>query len=231
MTIDSRLLPPNLLRKGSSKMFEFITKTWNPIRFCSHNCTYGWCHRYHLDKEPVIRENQFDKRFGKDDFVFVCDLGDLFCGGMPDNMIDLILHKLTKSQPDAKYLFMTKNPQRYYRFITELPKNAYLGCTIESNRDYPLISSAPPQSKRLHTLKTLSELGITTFIAIEPILDFDLLPFIMVINGIDPWAVAIGYDNYHHHLPEPSLTKTVNLELSIRTKVYEKTLRKAWWEK
>jgi hypothetical protein len=72
------------------------------------------------------------------------------------------------------------------------------------------------------------------FISIEPILDFDLDEFLEAIDDITPeFGVAIGYDNYNHHLPEPTLEKTMALIKGLEDagiKVYRKTLRKAWNE-
>jgi hypothetical protein len=81
-------------------------------------------------------------------------------------------------------------------------------------------------------IKTMADLGQRTFISIEPILDFDLGLFIAELRACRPWAVAVGYDNYGHKLPEPTLTKTEALirELETFTKVHRKTLRKAWFE-
>lgn len=64
-------------------------------------------------------------------------------------------------------------------------------------------------------------------LAIEPIMDFDLEPFIEAIKLVKPQFVYIGYDNYNCHLPEPSLSKTQELICQLRTitTVKIKTLR------
>ena len=71
------------------------------------------------------------------------------------------------------------------------------------------------------------------FIAIEPILDFDLDKFVKWIEEIEPFMVFVGYDNYNNRLPEPPLQKTKELirRLSEFTCVIEKTIRPAWNEK
>ena len=77
-------------------------------------------------------------------------------------------------------------------------------------------------------------LKLPLFISIEPILEFDLKWFVSNIKAVKPWAVAVGYDNYHNNLPEPELHKTERLieELEkLNIKVYRKTIKKAWWEK
>ncbi|MDW8022109.1 MAG: hypothetical protein RMI78_05735, partial [Nitrososphaerota archaeon] len=66
----------------------------------------------------------------------------------------------------------------------------------------------------------------------EPILDFDLSELVHAIRRIKPIFVYVGYDNYGHRLPEPTLEKTKQLveEISKFTDARFKTLRKAWYE-
>jgi hypothetical protein len=55
--------------------------------------------------------------------------------------------------------------------------------------------------------------------------------FFASLVAAEPRAVAIGYDNYDNKLPEPSLTKTLQLIDSLEKAgitVYRKTLREAW---
>jgi DNA repair photolyase len=139
-------------------------------------------------------------------------------------------------QPDVKFLFMTKNPKRYFDVVCEdsagTLANCTLGATVESDANYPKLSKAPPQSDRLHHMTKLSELGVKTFVSVEPILDFTP-GFETDLYRIRPWAVAVGYDNYKNYLPEPSLKRTQDLISKLRKAgitVYEKTLRKAWYE-
>ena len=44
-------------------------------------------------------------------------------------------------------------------------------------------------------------------ITIEPILNFDLIPFVQAIRRIKPKWVYIGADSKSHHLPEPQAEK------------------------
>lgn len=83
---------------------------------------------------------------------------------------------------------------------------------------------------RMFALSNQTKLPL--FISIEPILEFDY-GFTKLLRSIHSWAVAVGYDNYKHSLPEPELSKTLKLieELEKFTIVYRKTIKKAWWEK
>jgi DNA repair photolyase len=47
----------------------------------------------------------------------------------------------------------------------------------------------------------LSELGVRTFVSVEPILNFTP-EFETDLYRIRPWAVAVGYDNYNNKLPQ-----------------------------
>ena len=93
------------------------------------------------------------------------------------------------------------------------PNNCVLGCTIESDVNYPEYSKAPSQQERLYWMRRLHEEARhhDLFVSIEPILDFNLDSFVKEIANIHPWAVAIGMDNYNNKLFEPTLKKTRKL--------------------
>lgn len=70
------------------------------------------------------------------------------------------------------------------------------------------------------------------YVTIEPILDFSSVKaFADLIEKIAPDFVYVGYDNHNCRLPEPPLSKTLELigELEKFTEVRLKTLREAWW--
>ena len=228
------------MTKGN-RMFPFVTETYNPIGgVCPYNCVYCWAKdlikRYDFKKyswECYLIKDALKKRFKAGNFVFLCDMLDLFAFNIPRDIILKVL-EIARNNPDSKFLLETKNPQRYFDFLflDEFPSNVVLGATIESNLDYPKISKASLQSKRISwMIKLAGETELPLFISIEPILNFDWM-FINEIRYIKPWAVAIGYDNYANHLPEPALSKTLSLIANLEkfTKVYRKTIKNAWWE-
>jgi len=234
----------------TERMFSFINKPpQNPVwGHCSHECFYCWAQGakglvekwdMKMYRGPhTLNLKVLKRRFQKDDFIFVEDMADLFAETVLINMIGQVLNWV-KVSPDAQFLFLTKNPSRYYvvlavlsaRSFDAIPPNVVLGATIESNRNYPKISKAPRQTLRLQEMLRLTKYGISNkrFISIEPIMDFDLDSFVQLIMEIKPWAVAVGYDNYRNGLPEPPLEKTMRLiaELEKFTTVYRKTLREA----
>lgn len=222
-------------------MFPFITSTSSPVKGCSHFCQYCWfvslatgrLKRYYQNGiAPRVVQGELDRRFKKGDFVFISDMGDLFCNAVPADWIVKVCDAIRES-PEAEFLFMTKNPQRYVGIASAIPSNVVLGATIESDRDYPTLSKAPSQLDRLTAMMQLIDiLPNRRFVSIEPILDFNLDPFVEQLKNIKPWAVAIGYDNYRWKLPEPSRERANALVsgLGAFTTVYKKTIRKAWWE-
>ena len=232
------------LIKPRSRMFSIVTKCWNPVSGCLHNCRYCWARRlaetklrdkprYRRGFVPRLNRNEFNVHFRNGDFVFVADMSDLFGDFIPSEWIFRVLRYVEKF-PKTHFLFLTKNPARYSEFIDYFSENCYLGATIETNRDdlyvEHRISRAPPPSSRYRAMVELD--WDKKFISIEPILDFDLDVFVNWIREIDPLIIYVGYDNYDNRLPEPELAKTLKLigELEGFTLVLKKTIRSAYWE-
>jgi len=211
-------------------MFENITKTWNPVVGCLHNCTYCWARRlaetklkdverYRDGFVPKLVEKELSKRFHKE-YVFVSDMGDLFGEWVPPECIVKVIDAINKS-PTSNFLFLTKNPGRYREFLDFYPENLVLGATIETNRHYP-VSEAPTTVERY---KSMVELPYRNkLISIEPIMDFDMETFIQWIREIKPVLVHVGYDNYNCRLSEPQLSKTKELIENLETFTRVKTL-------
>jgi len=226
-----------------SKMFDVVTETWNPVTGCQHNCLYCWARnlvetrlrntkKYRYGFSPMIHEREFRKRFNGGT-IFVCDMGDLFGDFIPSEWILRVINHV-RMFPDTTFLFLTKNPARYFEFLNVMPSNVVLGATIETNRDDMYIehniSRAPLPSSRYKAMKELK--WRRKFVSIEPILDFDIDELVRWIYEIRPCIVYIGYDNYNNRLTEPPLDKTLELidRLSRFTEVKRKTIRKAWYE-
>jgi len=231
-------------RSNGRKMFNVVTKTWNPVTGCLHNCSYCWAkdlattklknsNRYKKGFCPHLNKEEFRGRFAKGDFIFVSDMGDLFGDFIPDEWISEVIEH-TKRFPQTYFLFLTKNPSKYEEFLDNMPMNAILGTTIETNRDKEYVenavSGAPLPSARYTAMKRLE--WDKKFISIEPILDFDFDVFLKWTEEISPFMVYVGYDNYFKRLPEPPLSKTTKFveELSKLTLVVKKSIRPAWFE-
>ena len=214
-----------------SKMFSWITKTWNPIcGECPHHCRGCWAaelaKRYSMTKyqgEPRIDEKQINRKFKKGDFVFVQDMSDLFAETVPRYVILRVLFQIAKS-PDAQFLLLTKNPKRYNGL--PIPDNCVCGATIETDMEYDL-TDAPMRTTRIRSMVALKHKH--KMVSIEPIRKFTS-NFFPSLSFIEPEFVAVGYDNYNNGFDEPRLEIT---EILIRQfeayhiKVYRKTLREA----
>ena len=214
-------------------MFDNITKTWNPVVGCLHNCVYCWARRlaetklkdverYRDGFVPTLVEKELSKRFYRQN-VFVSDMGDLFGDWVPEEWITKVIDAI-KESPSSNFLFLTKNPGKYVKYVELYPENLVLGATIETNRDYN-VSNCPTTYERY---KYMRELPFKNkVVSIEPIMDFDPEIFVQWLKDIGPVLVHVGYDNYNKHLPEPSLSKTRQLidQLRAFTRVKTLTLR------
>lgn len=226
-------------------MFPFITCTRNPIGggakngyWCIFNCSYCWANnlkdyrnwsKYHGEFRIFYKEF---RRFKKDDFPFICDMIDIGDTRIPfDVLYDLFtwIDNLTCEN----VLLLTKNPYVYIDYKDIIPKKAVLGATIETdlNMHTSKYSKAPNPKYRLICMEKIRDLlpDNKRFICIEPIMEFTRT-FKSDIEKIEPWSVAVGYDNYHNELPEPTKDKTLSLinQLEKFTIVFRKTIRKKW---
>ena len=233
---DAELDPEQVAPAPPRRMFHEVSATWNPTPGCEHGCTYCWARdlvlgklkhlpRYQDGFTPKIVPQELKRRF-RSGLIFVNAMGDGWGHWVPRSWILDVLRVVAES-PQATFLFLTKNPIRYWEFLDQLPPNIILGATIESNRRYMLISRAPGPWERE---SGMAHLAWPKMVAIEPIIDFDLDELVAAIRRIKPEFVYIGYDNHHKRLPEPTLEQTRELiaALSKFTEVRTKTLREAW---
>jgi DNA repair photolyase len=216
-----------------SKMFPFITETWNPLGGeCPHDCKGCWAKAYikrlkmkKYQGSYTIDPKQINKKFKPGSFIFVCDMLDLFAANVPMEAIMRIMRKIA-AQPEVTFLLLTRNPR--YMWLMEIPKNCIVGATIETDINYSELTNAPSPRERILAMRAIVKDGYNrTFICIEPIKKFNE-GFEKLIIPLKPWGVAIGYDNYHNNFPEPSLAETLDLIAKLEAagiKVYRKTLR------
>ena len=83
-------------------------------------------HRYRLE-EPLKRK--------KPQNIFVCSMADLFGEWVPDKWIKQVF-EACMAAPKHRYLFLTKNPDRYDDFFRcwEAPENFYFGTTVVNDQ-------------------------------------------------------------------------------------------------
>ena len=185
-----------------------LTHTWNPVIGCQYGCpgciAEQWNNRYKWIKnfkEPEWKRQLFLnglKGVKKGDAVFVVFLGDLFGSWVASLTIDVIIHEVSK-YPEVKFLFLTKNPNRYHKFV--FPNNSWLGTSISSHN----------AMWRYNELRTINY--VPTFLSIEPIkgkIVTDLSEVDWVIIGgmsgggklnIRPkpsWIESVKHDNIYY---------------------------------
>lgn len=133
-----------------------------------HKAPYPWgfaptLHRYRLDQPQKWSEPRT---------IFVCSMADLFGDWVPDEWIKEVF-KACEAAPQHRYLFLTKNPQRYEKLLDKpMPENMWFGWSQEG----------PLGSKTIFT----SDPSVKSFVSIEPL----LRPFEEFhIKGVD-WAIV-----------------------------------------
>lgn len=207
-----------MLNKSKGNMYPFVTHTWNTVKgACPHGCSYCYMKRFgeqpplHFDKKE-LKTPLVDPETGKDGlFIFVGSSCDMWAVGVWGNWISSTLEHCLKY--DNRYLFQSKCPTRFMVYESKLPHNSILGTTLESNIDYPSISGhrTPPPDLRWPAMRLLKNEGWRIMITIEPILDFDLKPFVEMLQDIEPSWINIGADSQGHNLPEPPAEKVREL--------------------
>lgn len=197
-------------------------KTWNVWVGCKFECTYCCARsqaltrlkhspRYRNGFEPHFVKEELSKTFKPGEFIMVPFMGDIAFASRDE--VKLILLRMLRF-PETNFLFCSKNPGAFTKWgIYELPRNLYLGTTLESNRDYR-VSKAPPPLLRVKDLAKID--WPKKFVSIEPIMDFDLEIFVSWLHWLKPAIIEVGADNYHSHLQEPSGSKVASLLEHLR---------------
>jgi len=172
---------------------DWTDMSWNPVTGCLNDCPYcyarGIARRFgdgsgmkmarinHLDLfvkpdnpypdyfAPTFHRYRLDepKRKKKPQNIFVGSMCDLFGDWIPDEWLDEVF-KSCADAPWHRYLFLTKNPQRYENILSLVnDENMWLGVTInsQSNVDSEPFSFLNSYSLRRERTKT--------FFSIEPI--------------------------------------------------------------
>jgi len=198
-------MPLRKVKKGGM-MFSFLDYTFNSIKGrCEYGCPYCYLRRWPL-KKPRLDEKELKTDLGQDNFIFCGSSIDAWGDSIPSDWISKMLRHC--SAYDNKYLFLSKNPNRYLEFLREkdnqgglIPKDSTFGVTMESNLDH--FPGPPSMDSRLNGICKTREFGYDIFLSIEPLMAFDLNDFITMITDIDPKLIAIGADSQRNGLPEP----------------------------
>ena len=218
-----------MLNKPSGNMYPW-SWTWNPLGgVCLHGCRYCYVthkiapklHKMGNDKylsKPHLLEKELKTSLKKPDdgrVIFVESCGDIGGNWWSDETVIKILNHC-KEYPENTYLFQSKSPGRFFTLLDDMPPKFIIGTTIETDQPFNCTLSPPPmwcrpppdQHRRLAVIQSLGSRGCHTMISIEPILDFELDPFIKLIHFANPDFVSIGGDSCNCNLIEPSPEKT-----------------------
>ena len=195
---------------------------WNPVTgACPYGCVYCSERLRSIIRGERELTLQKDRAIPSSENIFVANCLDLFADQMPEEIIRWVLDA-AHQRKHQYFVFMTKNPRRYLDFIAYLPKKSELIATIESDTDYPGISSAPSQSTRLHSMEALrGELPDANLaIGIQPIMDFTP-QFLKALIVAKPNEVDISFDTRKPSqkikpLIEPSNSKAYQLAKDLR---------------
>ncbi|MGP3667603.1 MAG: DUF5131 family protein [Candidatus Bathyarchaeota archaeon] len=199
---------------------DWCNYVFNFFAGCIHDCLYCYAKdmnrqvRWTDDwKNPKLLKNN-EERFrglvkqpkGK---VFFEDIGDAY------QAVDWILRqtrfwleRLLQSKHEILILTKSNLVEKDYDLILQY-KNVQVGFTIVSLTKNPYEPYAPPPELRIQALKKAKNLGIKTFISLEPWLKDYTNPIIIVeklMDTVDWWIV--GSHNYKLRPLHPEYYKT-----------------------
>jgi len=174
---------------------EWTDRTFNPVTGCTkcseacQNCyaevmakrlqamgQHKYKNGFNLTLHPETLQDPL--KWKKPCMIFVCSMSDLFHDDVPIEFIDKVMDTIRQT-PQHIYQILTKRPlrMREYALTHNIPKNVWMGVTVESS-DY---------KQRIRILQGISFISVR-FISFEPLLDeIEDLDF----TGID-WVIVGG---------------------------------------
>jgi len=204
-----------ITNSGKTNMYHWVSHMHTHLRGrCPHECTY--CYAIHCRASKVysgpqhLRSEELNVKYGKDKTIFIEHMADLFAYGVSDDNIKKILMHC-REYPLNLYVFQTRNPGRMLKFTRYMPPHYTVGTTIETNREEltDKYSKAPSPLQRAEGMKLVRKemRPYQTFLTVEPVLDFDVVQLVDLIETADPEWVNIGADSKNCGLIEPSAEK------------------------
>ena len=159
---------------------DWAEYSWNPVTGCKHGCDYCYARRiaerFHGTDgfKPTFHPERLSEpaTIKKPSRIFVCSMADLFGDWVPDEWIVRVFEACDKA-PQHTYLFLTKNPSRYYfnalqdyhghgyRDDEKPPQNWWFGATMTDCND----------NLTGELLRTVHDRGGHTWASAEPLLD------------------------------------------------------------
>jgi len=224
-------------KKKKKSMRPKDTQGWNPFVGCNFDCKYCKCSYKPLlemvgrtqncqqcfDYVPHTHPHRLLQKLPSDRVLWVASTGDIFF--CDPAFVDQIVNVMRNDKKKGRvFLLQSKNPSCFNRILSRLPQNVVLMTTIESNRHYPGISSAPPPIQRFNDFLLLD--WPRKALVMEPILKFDLNVILQWVSALKPEAIFIGLESKRKcSLPEPSPLEVQQLHRDLQNlgfKTYDK---------
>jgi hypothetical protein len=158
-------------------------------------------HRWGKQAPLHFDEKELKTDLGIGNFIFVGSSCDMWANASHLEWIGLTLAKC--SENGNRYLFQSKNPERFISWKDYIPKGSTLCTTIESDSLYPQMGNTPEPFRRAEAMSMLGT-NFLTMITIEPIFNFNIDKLVCLIRIASPNQVNIGADSGNNHLPEPN---------------------------
>ena len=157
---------------------EWTEQTWNPSAGCTKtssgckNCyaetmairlkamnVVGYENGFEFNIVPSRLNDPFKKK--KPTVFFVNSMSDIFHEKMPIEYLDKIFNVIEKT-PHHTYQVLTKRADRMFEYLSkrEIPKNIWLGVTVENKKE------GLPRINKLRNLK-----ASVLFLSVEPLLE------------------------------------------------------------
>ena len=192
-----------MLNEAKGNMYSWITHTFNVIKGeCPHACTYCYMHRFGKQKELRFDEKELATDLGSGRYIFVGSSCDMFAEKVPVHWIGKAIGHCFNFK--NTYLFQTKNPKGFNHY--HFPGNTRLCITLETNRWYDdIMKQSPSPVERAEAFSEIT--ALKKYVTIEPVMDFDLDEFEVLLRMINPVQENIGADSGKNNLPEPSKEK------------------------
>lgn len=201
------------------EMYPWIFATHNPIKGGCWNIQHGFGCKYcfigikelgrgKYQGPLTLKEEELQEKYKPGNFYFIGSAIDLWHPKVSDEDIGRILsncdlwrRQCPASLEKPRFLFQTKNPVRFMKFLGEIPLGSTLATTYETNdmELYEGMSRAPDPNSRLAKMLVLAEEAGDLFqfmLSIEPIMKpKDPQSFLRMITSLRWDLVSIGADS------------------------------------
>ena len=211
-----------MMYRSSNNMYSWVTYTWNPVKGrCFHECSYCSITKWKGAslKDIRIDDAEFTTDLGSGNSIFVGSSMDLWARNVPDEWILRVLDYCDRF--DSRYLFQSKNPDRFLAFASHPVFRKSVFCTtVETNRWYPhVMHNSPKPQYRAEAMAEMKGFGFTTLITAVPLMVFDLEPMVDLLMACAPSQVIIGKNSGGNRtVPEPTADKAQALVDSLKGK-------------